>query len=128
MVIENRQAAEAACDVWPDHAIIWCQGQVSDLAVDLISQAADGMSEVLICPDADLGGVRIAARILDHLPPVPNVKVLDAGAVEHPSGKRFNQPAQHALSQLAQRHDQAGTLARASAPRLHSRARSTHQT
>lgn len=67
IVIENRQAAEAACDTWPDEAIIWCQGQVADLAVGLNAQAAEGLSQVVICPDADLGGVLITARILDHL-------------------------------------------------------------
>ncbi|MGH3712043.1 MAG: DUF2399 domain-containing protein [Micromonosporaceae bacterium] len=111
IVIENRQAAEAACDTWPDEAIIWCQGQVADLAVHLIAQAAQGLSQVVICPDADLGGVHIAARILDHLANREAVRVIDVGAGDHPVGKAFSGAATQALQHLAARDDPAGKLA-----------------
>jgi hypothetical protein len=53
LVIENLQAAEAACDTYSDS----------------ITHLADQAEHVLIITDADLGGVRIAQRVpaaLDH--------------------------------------------------------------
>jgi len=47
--------------------VIWCHGQPPGPVLDLITEAATQASSALICPDADLGGVRIAGRIHDRL-------------------------------------------------------------
>jgi hypothetical protein len=87
LIIENRQAAEALCDTHPDIAIIWCRGQHPSRVLDLIEQAAATVCRTLIRPDADLGRIRIAARIFDRLPDAITRTVIDVGAVEHPKEK-----------------------------------------
>jgi hypothetical protein len=111
LVIENRQAAETACDRWPDAALIWCHGQPANAAVQVIAQAASTVDQVVICADADLGGVRIAARVHDAI--APNIKrlVIDAGAVDHPRGAAFGDHARNHLARLAERNDAVGTFA-----------------
>jgi hypothetical protein len=111
LVIENRQAAEAICDIHPDLPVIWCHGQPSQAALDLITQAAGGVSKVLICPDADLGGARIAARIHDQIPAHIQRVIIDAGAGEHPSGPPFGPTTLAHLRRLADRDDAVGAFA-----------------
>ncbi|MFI5959844.1 DUF2399 domain-containing protein [Cryptosporangium sp. NPDC051539] len=110
-VVENRQAAETVCDGWPDEAVVWCPGQPADPIVALIAQAAGDVDEVLLCPDADLGGVRIAGRIVDRLE--RDAVVLDAGSVAHPAGVPFHEGALAGLAVWGERDDGVGSLARA---------------
>ena len=64
---ENLQAAEAACDTYSDLAVTWTAGQPADSPLRLITHLADQVEHVLIITDADLGGVRIAQRVLAAL-------------------------------------------------------------
>lgn len=111
LVVENRQAAETACDTRPDLPVVWCHGQPPTAVVSMITQAAQQTSEVVICADADLGGVRITARIHDHLPPGTTIHVVDVGTVQHDEGRPFNSHSRTHLQQLAQRPDQVGAFA-----------------
>jgi hypothetical protein len=113
LVIENRQAAEAICDHYPEIAVIWCHGQPPHAVLRLIKQAADCVDQVVICPDADLGGIRIAARVHDHLGPGAPCTVLDIGMVEHIAGDAFSSGSREIIARMAQRHDGVGDLASA---------------
>jgi Protein of unknown function C-terminus (DUF2399) len=111
LVIENRQAAEAICDHHPEVAVIWCHGQPPDAVLRLIKQAADCVDQVVICPDADLGGIRIAARVHDHLAPGTRCTVLDIGTVEHVAGESFSPGTREIIARMARRRDGVGVLA-----------------
>lgn len=111
LVIENRQAAEAICDTHPDTAVIWCHGQPPDPLLDLINQAANGVNNVVICPDADLGGIRIAARIHDHLPLDTQRVLVDIGTADHDHGKKFSITTHNHIATLAERQDAVGRFA-----------------
>ncbi|MGW5789132.1 DUF2399 domain-containing protein [Saccharopolyspora sp. NPDC003752] len=110
-VIENRQAAETICDTHPDTAVIWCHGQPPDPLLDLINQAANSVNTVLICPDADLGGIRIATRIHDCLPPDTHRVIVDIGSSEHDPGDPFSAATRNHIAKTAQRHDTVGEFA-----------------
>lgn len=104
-VVENLQAAETACDAHGQRsAVAWCAGQPADAALALIAGLAGQAALVLVAPDADLGGVRIAARILSALPPGPPARILDAGSAPHEPRDRF---ARATLDQLAALADSA---------------------
>ncbi|MBO4208275.1 DUF2399 domain-containing protein [Micromonospora echinofusca] len=109
LVVENRQAAEAVCDARADLPVVWCHGQPPEAVVLMIVQAARLTSGVVICADADLGGVRITARIHDNLPSDATIHVVDVGTVPHDEGRPFN--AHSRLQQLAQRPDEVGAFA-----------------
>jgi hypothetical protein len=112
LVIENRQAAETICDTHPDTAVIWCHGQPPDPLLHLINQAAIGVNDVVICPDADLGGIRIAARIHDHLPPDTRRVIVDIGVGEHDQGEPFSTLTRDRIATTAERNDAVGVFAR----------------
>lgn len=111
IIIENRQAAEAICDARPDLPVVWCHGQPPKQLLAIVRQAADHVEEVVVCPDADLGGVRIAARIAQSFPS-RKVNVVDIGTAHHVKGKTFNQHSRTHLETIARRQDQIGQLAR----------------
>ncbi|WP_433357923.1 DUF2399 domain-containing protein [Micromonospora saelicesensis] len=111
LVVENRQAAEAVCDTRADLPVVWCHGQPPDAVVSMIVQAAQQTSGVVICADADLGGVRITARIHDNLPSDTTIHVVDVGTVPHDEGRPFNTHSRSRLQQLAQRPDPVGVFA-----------------
>jgi hypothetical protein len=113
-IIENLQAAEAICDQHSDLAVLWCAGQPSSVALDLMADTARGLA-VIIAPDADLGGVRIADRIADRLSDeAKGVTVLDAGAIPHPRPTRkFGSASKAALRAVADSDSPAAALARA---------------
>ncbi|WP_125777964.1 DUF2399 domain-containing protein [Antribacter gilvus] len=114
VVIENRQAAETICDTHPDLAVVWCHGQVPEQVLRLINQAAETVRTVVICPDADLGGVRIASRIHDNLPVGTDAKIVDIGMSEHAvEGEAFGESARDQLAVAARRDDAVGHFARA---------------
>ena len=65
LLVENLQAAETACDMFPDVAVIWFAGQPADAVLAVcVSAARQTSGPILVAPDADLGGVRIANRLL----------------------------------------------------------------
>lgn len=97
VVVENLQAAETTCGVAADIAVLWCAGQPSDSALRLIAQLAASAPRVLVATDADLGGVRIASRILGVLLAHDNITVLDAGRSEHPVREPFGQVSREGL-------------------------------
>lgn len=111
LIIENRQAAETICDSHPAIAVIWCHGQPPDPVLDLIRQAAQGVNQVVICPDADLGGIRIAARIHDSLPPGTSRVIVDAGTAAHDQGDPFSSTTRDLIAAAAQRQDAVGAFA-----------------
>ncbi|WP_448062485.1 hypothetical protein [Cellulomonas hominis] len=79
-LVENLQAAETACDMFPDVAVIWFAGQPADAVLAVcVSAARQTSGPILVAPDADLGGVRIANRLLAALPSRSRVHVVDAG-------------------------------------------------
>lgn len=94
LLVENLQAAETVCDQHSDIAVVWFAGQpaasVVDVCATLATQAAASNLRVLIAPDADLGGVRIAARLLERLPAVADVRVIDTGEAAHEIRSRFS--------------------------------------
>lgn len=80
LLVENLQAAETACDMFPDVAVIWFAGQPADAVLAVcVSAARQTSGPILVAPDADLGGVRIANRLLAALPSRSRVHVVDAG-------------------------------------------------
>jgi hypothetical protein len=93
--------------------IIWCHGQPATPILNLIAQAAHHVDTVTVCPDADLGGVHIAARIHDHLRPHLDCGILDTGTVEHHPGRPFNTHSRTHLATLAERRDDIGRFAQA---------------
>ncbi|WP_080636060.1 hypothetical protein [Salinispora mooreana] len=83
LAVEHRQAAEAACDARADLPVVWCHGQPPDAVVSMIVQAAQQTSGVVICTDADLGGVRIH----DKLRSDTTIHIVDVGTVPHEEGR-----------------------------------------
>ncbi|WCN83879.1 toprim domain-containing protein [Micromonospora sp. LH3U1] len=111
VVVENQQAAEAVCEARANLPVVWCHGQAPDAVVSMILQSAQQTSAVVICADADLGGVRITSRIQDKLPPDTTIHVVDVGTVPHDEGRPFNTHSRSHLQQLAQRPDEVGAFA-----------------
>jgi hypothetical protein len=90
-IIENLQAAETACDAYGRAlAVAWCAGQPADRPLDLIAGLATTAESVLVAPDADWGGVRIADRIVSALPDGVHLQILDAGTAVHESRDPFS--------------------------------------
>jgi hypothetical protein len=112
LVIENLQAAEAACDAYPDLAVTWTAGQPADSALRLITHLADQIKHVRVITDADLGGVRIAQRVLAALNHPETTHVIDVGEQPHTKRAPFG-PDSMASLQAARRDDHVGALATA---------------
>lgn len=104
LFVENLQAAEFACDEYPDMAIVWFAGQPSDAVVGLCrgiaGEAQDRGLPVVVAPDADLGGVRIAQRLLRAMPKDVALTVLDVGAVPHTPGPQFSESVSRQLQEI----------------------------
>lgn len=83
LIIENLQAAETACDQFPEAVVAWTAGPPADSSLDLIAGLAEEAERVLIVPDADLGGVRIAQRVLSAFSRPRKAQVVDVGAQRH---------------------------------------------
>lgn len=99
-VIENQQAAEAACDLYPDLAVLYCAGQPSDVALKVLQSVAATACRVLLIPDADLGGVRIAARLYEAVDEHDQVEIVDVGRVPHEPGRTLGEVSIAGLRQL----------------------------
>ena len=82
VIVENLQAAETLADQLHDVALLYTAGPPSRAALRLIVELAAHATRVLLIPDADLGGVRIAAAVVRA---VPAAEMLDIGALPHPA-------------------------------------------
>ena len=110
LVIENRQAAEAISDGYPDSALVWTQGAMGPESLTALEQLAAQVTRVIACPDADLGGVRIAEQILSV---VPGAELVDTGAYHHDRRPAWKPDSVSLLGLLAASDGPAGALARA---------------
>lgn len=81
VIVENLQAAETVFGQLPRVALLYTAGLPGEPALRLIRQLAVQATRVLVVPDADLGGVRIAEAVLMV---VPSAVVVDVGAQDHP--------------------------------------------
>jgi Protein of unknown function C-terminus (DUF2399) len=87
IIVENLQAAESLAEqpALQPLAIVYTAGQPSAAARRHITALCNEVAATLLCPDADLGGVRIASAILNELPAsaAETVTISDAGAWPH---------------------------------------------
>lgn len=91
VIVENLQAAETLCDTFvsstatKDIGIVYCAGMPSTSVTERISALADQATKIIIAPDADLGGVRIATAIHQSLTPRAQARsvLCDAAATHH---------------------------------------------
>ncbi len=91
VIVENLQAAESLIEqpqappATESLAIVYCAGQPSPAARRLIAALCSQVDATLLCPDADLGGVRIAKVIVNDLPPAvaQTVEISDPGKWPH---------------------------------------------
>ncbi len=86
VVIENLQAAEVVCARYPGLPVVYTAGQFSDDAALLLEQLGTAGKRIVAVVDADLGGVRIARRVLEA---VPAAEIVDVGAWSHPARAEF---------------------------------------
>jgi hypothetical protein len=110
LVIENRQAAEAASDHYPQHAMLWTQGMMGRHSLDGLRQLSSGNPRVIAIPDADLGGVRIAEQILRV---VPGAEIVDIGGFPHVPREMFKSGSVHERGLQAATGGPASALAEA---------------
>lgn len=100
VVVENLQAAETLASAHSDVAIIHTNGQPGDPLLRLIAPILQGSPvPVHVICDADLGGCRIAARILTI---ATNAMVHDIGSHPHTRGRPFAQTSLDGLNALAE--------------------------
>lgn len=111
VVLENLQAAESVCDTRDDVAVVYSAGQPSASTLGVIAALATHVPRVVLVPDADLGGVRIAERILGALPRTPHVDLVDVGEQPHEPREPFAAATVDALDAACS--GPAGELARA---------------
>jgi Protein of unknown function C-terminus (DUF2399) len=93
VIVENLQAAETLAQqpALQRLAIVYSAGQPSPAARRHIAALCRQVADTLLCPDADLGGVRIANAVLRELPAASaeTVTVSDAGAWPHKAQPRW---------------------------------------
>jgi hypothetical protein len=86
VILENLQAAETAAAAFNgDVAVVYCEGFPGPFQRAHIARLAEQSTNILVCPDADLGGLNIAAVILDGLSRAARARtdVCDPGAQPH---------------------------------------------
>ncbi|MEU9189265.1 DUF2399 domain-containing protein [Streptomyces sp. NPDC048484] len=91
VIVENLQAAETLCDALngsvtsSDVGIAYCGGMPSAAVLDRIAGLAATADKIVIAPDADLGGIRIATAIYQSLLPADQTRsvICDVGATAH---------------------------------------------
>jgi hypothetical protein len=100
VVIENLQPAEVVCAKHPTLPVIYTAGQFEDDAGRLLQQVKRAGVRIVAIVDADLGGVRIARRVLDA---APTAEIIDVGAWPHPRRSPFpaDGPSMRGLRALA---------------------------
>jgi hypothetical protein len=116
-VIENLQAAETTCDQHPGVAVLWSAGQPSNHTLQIAAALAKQASAIIIATDADLGGVRIAARVADAAPTSVPLRILDAGGEAHEARDPFGTTSRTGVHAYTTRPDAVGDFARAVANR-----------
>jgi hypothetical protein len=110
LVIENRQAAEVISDSYPDAALVWTQGAMGAESLAALEQLAAQVTRVIACPDADLGGVRIAEQILSV---APAAELVDTGACRHDRRPAWKPDSVSLLGLQTASNGPAGALAQA---------------
>ena len=110
VIVENLQAAETLADQRRELAVIYTAGVPSDHALALIGQLAEASPLVLLVPDADLGGVRIAERVLSA---APHAELIDIGSYPHPDVARWPGDGVSTRGLTVALDGPAGALARA---------------
>jgi len=113
VILENLQAAERICDTFPNVVTVYTAGQPARAALDTIARLADQIPTVLLVPDADLGGCRIAKRILEAISQPGRATLIDIGEHTRTAGRAFGPTSQIGLRALADRTGPVGTLAQA---------------
>lgn len=110
VIIENLQAAETLTDRFDDLIVIYTAGLPSSSSVELIGQLTSSANRVLIVPDADFGGVRIAEQLLTV---APDAELIDIGEQPHPTSTPWPDDSQSILGLRAAISRPAGSLAKA---------------
>lgn len=110
VVIENRQAAESASDMYPDLAVLWTAGLMGREGVAAVAELSCQVERVITCPDADLGGVRIAEEVLGVC---PTASIIDIGAFSHSHRAPFRSGGVSEVGLRAAVDGPAGPLAQA---------------
>lgn len=110
VIVENLQAAETLADRWDDLIVIYTAGLPSRHALDLIRQLTGSANRVLIVPDADFGGVRIAERLLGV---APDAELIDIGHQPHPIVNPWPEDSESVRGLRAAIGGPAGSLAKA---------------
>lgn len=85
VVLENLQPAEVVCARHPQLAVVYTGGQFGIDTSEILGQVTVGRRAVVIA-DADLGGVRIARRVVEA---VPAAEIIDVGRWAHPEREPF---------------------------------------
>ena len=75
-MIENLQPAEIVSARYPTLPVIYTAGQFGDDAASLLSRLAGSGKRIVGIVDADLGGVRIARRLVEA---APGAEIIDVG-------------------------------------------------
>lgn len=101
LVVENLQAAENACDRYPGLIVVHTAGQPAGQALPFITCIAASAARVIIIPDADLGGARIADRVLTALPDRTPGVLIDIGTQPHSEREPFGPVSASGLQALA---------------------------
>lgn len=110
VIVENLQAAETLADRFEDVIVIYSAGLPSRHALDLIGQLTGSAPRVLIVPDADVGGVRIAEQLLSV---APEAELIDIGEQPHPTVKPWPEDSESLRGLRAAIGSPAGGLAQA---------------
>ena len=111
LVVENLQAAESACDRHPDVVVVHTAGQPGDNALLLVTRLGTAISRAIIIPDADLGGLRIATRVLAALSAHIPRTLVDIGVQPHREREPFGPVSVHGLEALACGNDEVAAFA-----------------
>lgn len=110
VIVENLQAAETLTDRFDDLIVIYTAGLPSGYALTLIGQLTGAANRVLIVPDADWGGVRIAEQLLSA---APDAELVDIGGQPHPTVKPWPEDSDSIRGLRAAISGPAASLAKA---------------
>lgn len=110
VIVENLQAAETLTDRFDDLIVIYTAGLPSGHALNLIGQLTGEANRVLIVPDADFGGVRIAEQLLGV---APDAELVDIGQQPHPAARPWPEDSESVRELRTAVAGPAGSLAEA---------------